>query len=207
MYNLFSRAMCSTWFGNELYWYLRASIESCLSLYLFINLSKVFFFFFYSFPDWEMIYICFWCRKSSRINTTLAVNGLTPLLISRLDHQDAIARLNLLKLIKVAIEWFRVVYMLSWCRNCILSIVYYILSPICICINWKWFLDRKRLRPIFPSTIMLKYLEIAVSFYSTALSVVLLCSCYPPWVYAISRDEASFVISFNWTFLVIFIYQ
>ncbi|XP_071702507.1 MAP3K epsilon protein kinase 1-like isoform X3 [Rutidosis leptorrhynchoides] len=39
--------------------------------------------------------------KSSRINTTLAVNGLTPLLISRLDHQDAIARLNLLKLIKV----------------------------------------------------------------------------------------------------------
>ena len=41
------------------------------------------------------------CRKSSRINTTLAVNGLTPLLILRLDHQDAIARLNLLKLIKV----------------------------------------------------------------------------------------------------------
>ncbi|KAL0420651.1 UNVERIFIED_CONTAM: MAP3K epsilon protein kinase [Sesamum latifolium] len=38
--------------------------------------------------------------KSSRINTTLAVNGLTPLLISRLDHPDAIARLNLLKLIK-----------------------------------------------------------------------------------------------------------
>lgn len=42
------------------------------------------------------------CRKSSRINTTLAVNGLTPLLIARLDHQDAIARLNLLKLIKVS---------------------------------------------------------------------------------------------------------
>jgi hypothetical protein len=41
------------------------------------------------------------CRKSSRINTTLAVNGLTPLLIGKLDHQDAIARLNLLKLIKV----------------------------------------------------------------------------------------------------------
>uniref|UniRef100_A0A6N2MH64 Protein kinase domain-containing protein n=1 Tax=Salix viminalis TaxID=40686 RepID=A0A6N2MH64_SALVM len=40
-------------------------------------------------------------QKSSRINTTLAVNGLTPLLIARLDHQDAIARLNLLKLIKV----------------------------------------------------------------------------------------------------------
>jgi hypothetical protein len=43
------------------------------------------------------------CRKSSRINTTLAVNGLTPLLIGKLDHQDAIARLNLLKLIKVKI--------------------------------------------------------------------------------------------------------
>jgi hypothetical protein len=28
-------------------------------------------------------------RKSSRINTTLAVNGLTPLLIVSLDHQDA----------------------------------------------------------------------------------------------------------------------
>ncbi|GER57856.1 protein kinase [Striga asiatica] len=42
--------------------------------------------------------------KSSRINTTLAVNGLTPLLISRLDHPDAIARLNLLKLIKVVYE-------------------------------------------------------------------------------------------------------
>ncbi|KAH9707000.1 MAP3K epsilon protein kinase 1 [Citrus sinensis] len=42
--------------------------------------------------------------KSSRINTTLAVNGLTPLLIARLDHQDAIARLNLLKLIKNLIE-------------------------------------------------------------------------------------------------------
>uniref|UniRef100_A0A6N2N4K5 Uncharacterized protein n=1 Tax=Salix viminalis TaxID=40686 RepID=A0A6N2N4K5_SALVM len=41
------------------------------------------------------------CRKSSRINTTLAVNGLTPLLIARLDHQDAIARLNLLKLIEI----------------------------------------------------------------------------------------------------------
>ncbi|PSR88327.1 MAP3K epsilon protein kinase [Actinidia chinensis var. chinensis] len=42
--------------------------------------------------------------KSSRINTILAVNGLTPLLISRLDHQDAIARLNLLKLIKAVYE-------------------------------------------------------------------------------------------------------
>ncbi|KAG9146201.1 hypothetical protein Leryth_007903 [Lithospermum erythrorhizon] len=43
--------------------------------------------------------------KSSRINTTLAVNGLTPLLISRLDHPDAIARLNLLKLIKAVYEY------------------------------------------------------------------------------------------------------
>ncbi|GAB4844259.1 MAP3K epsilon protein kinase 1 [Ancistrocladus abbreviatus] len=42
--------------------------------------------------------------KSSRINTTLAVNGLTPLLIAKLDHQDAIARLNLLKLIKAVYE-------------------------------------------------------------------------------------------------------
>ncbi|XP_022727275.1 MAP3K epsilon protein kinase 1-like isoform X2 [Durio zibethinus] len=42
--------------------------------------------------------------KSSRINTTLAINGLTPLLIARLDHQDAIARLNLLKLIKAVYE-------------------------------------------------------------------------------------------------------
>ncbi|XP_030526633.1 MAP3K epsilon protein kinase 1-like isoform X1 [Rhodamnia argentea] len=42
--------------------------------------------------------------KSSRINTTLAVNGLTPLLVARLDHQDAIARLNLLKLIKAVYE-------------------------------------------------------------------------------------------------------
>ncbi|XXG66881.1 hypothetical protein AAC387_Pa06g0356 [Persea americana] len=42
--------------------------------------------------------------KSSRINVTLAVNGLTPLLIARLDHQDAIARLNLLKLIKAVYE-------------------------------------------------------------------------------------------------------
>ncbi|KAK7341329.1 hypothetical protein VNO80_24255 [Phaseolus coccineus] len=42
--------------------------------------------------------------KSSRINTTLAVNGLTPLLIARLDHQDAIARLNLLRLIKAVYE-------------------------------------------------------------------------------------------------------
>ncbi|XP_074273781.1 MAP3K epsilon protein kinase 1-like isoform X2 [Silene latifolia] len=42
--------------------------------------------------------------KSPRINTTLAVNGLTPLLIAKLDHRDAIARLNLLKLIKAVYE-------------------------------------------------------------------------------------------------------
>ncbi|KEH30576.1 MAP kinase kinase kinase [Medicago truncatula] len=42
--------------------------------------------------------------KSARINTTLAVNGLTPLLIAKLDHQDAIARLNLLRLIKAVYE-------------------------------------------------------------------------------------------------------
>jgi len=53
-------------------------------------------------PNWDCFSnMIFKCRKSSRINTTLAVNGLTPLLIARLDHQDAIARLNLLKLIKV----------------------------------------------------------------------------------------------------------
>ncbi|KAG0497379.1 hypothetical protein HPP92_002070 [Vanilla planifolia] len=43
-------------------------------------------------------------KKSSRINTAMATNGLTTLLISRLDHQDAIARLNLLKLIKAVYE-------------------------------------------------------------------------------------------------------
>ncbi|KAL0719531.1 hypothetical protein Bca4012_068855 [Brassica carinata] len=42
--------------------------------------------------------------KSYRINKTLAVNGLTPLLVSRLDHQDGIVRLNLLKLIKAVYE-------------------------------------------------------------------------------------------------------
>ena len=36
-----------------------------------------------------------------RLNTALAVSGLTPLLVARLDHQDAIARLTLLKLIRV----------------------------------------------------------------------------------------------------------
>ncbi|PKU75336.1 MAP3K epsilon protein kinase 1-like [Dendrobium catenatum] len=42
--------------------------------------------------------------KSPRINTAMATNGLTTQLISRLDHQDAIARLNLLKLIKAVYE-------------------------------------------------------------------------------------------------------
>ncbi|CAL9120902.1 unnamed protein product [Musa textilis] len=42
--------------------------------------------------------------KSSRINTAMAINGLTTLLVARLDHQDAIARLNLLKLIKAVYE-------------------------------------------------------------------------------------------------------
>ncbi|CAH8348983.1 unnamed protein product [Eruca vesicaria subsp. sativa] len=42
--------------------------------------------------------------KSSKINKTLAVNGLTSLLVSRLDHQDAIVRLNLLKLIRAVYE-------------------------------------------------------------------------------------------------------
>lgn len=35
----------------------------------------------------------------------MAINGLTTLLIARLDHQDAIARLNLLKLIKVSCHY------------------------------------------------------------------------------------------------------
>ncbi|XWS63320.1 hypothetical protein CRYUN_Cryun06bG0085000 [Craigia yunnanensis] len=55
--------------------------------------------------------------KSSRINTTLAVNGLTPLLITRLDHQDAIALLNLLKLIKVSTT-------LSLVRICVLFVLF-----------------------------------------------------------------------------------
>lgn len=54
----------------------------------------------------DHFFLLSFCRKSSRINTTLAVNGLTPLLITRLDHQDAIARLNLLKLIKVRESFF-----------------------------------------------------------------------------------------------------
>ncbi|XP_071682892.1 MAP3K epsilon protein kinase 1 isoform X4 [Lolium perenne] len=42
--------------------------------------------------------------KSSRLNTAIATNGLTTLLIARLDHREAIARLTLLKLIKVVYE-------------------------------------------------------------------------------------------------------
>ncbi|AQK46878.1 MAP3K epsilon protein kinase 1 [Zea mays] len=42
--------------------------------------------------------------KSSRLNTAMATNGLTALLIARLNHRDAIARLTLLKLIKVVYE-------------------------------------------------------------------------------------------------------
>ena len=42
------------------------------------------------------------CSKSVRLNTALAVSGLTPLLVGRLDHKDAIARLLLLKMIKVS---------------------------------------------------------------------------------------------------------
>lgn len=46
-----------------------------------------------------------WCgsdgSKSVRLNTALAVSGLTPLLVARLENQDAIARLTLLKLIRV----------------------------------------------------------------------------------------------------------
>lgn len=42
--------------------------------------------------------------KSVRLNAALAVSGLTPLLVARLDHQDAIARLNLLKMIKAVYE-------------------------------------------------------------------------------------------------------
>ncbi|CAL5014372.1 unnamed protein product [Urochloa decumbens] len=42
--------------------------------------------------------------KSARINTAMATNGLTTLLIARLDHREAIARLTLLKLIKVVYE-------------------------------------------------------------------------------------------------------
>lgn len=47
------------------------------------------------------------CRKSVHLAMALALAGLTPLLVGRLDHQDAIVRLNLLKLIKVRSETFR----------------------------------------------------------------------------------------------------
>ncbi|XP_024396492.1 MAP3K epsilon protein kinase 1 isoform X3 [Physcomitrium patens] len=42
--------------------------------------------------------------KSVRLNTALAVSGLTPLIVGRLDHKEAIARLLLLKMIKVVYE-------------------------------------------------------------------------------------------------------
>ncbi|KAI5067191.1 hypothetical protein GOP47_0017719 [Adiantum capillus-veneris] len=42
--------------------------------------------------------------KSPRINVSLATSGLFPLLVARLDHQDAIVRLTLLKLIKAVYE-------------------------------------------------------------------------------------------------------
>jgi hypothetical protein len=42
--------------------------------------------------------------KSVRLNTALAVSGLTPLLVGRLDHNQAIARLLLLKMIKAVYE-------------------------------------------------------------------------------------------------------
>ncbi|XP_024396250.1 MAP3K epsilon protein kinase 1 isoform X2 [Physcomitrium patens] len=42
--------------------------------------------------------------KSVRLNTALAVSGLTPLLVARLENQDAIARLTLLKLIRAVYE-------------------------------------------------------------------------------------------------------
>ncbi|XP_077248433.1 MAP3K epsilon protein kinase 1-like isoform X3 [Tasmannia lanceolata] len=64
--------------------------------------------FFQSCPEQYFVYILEpflkIITKSSQINMTLAVNGLTPLLIARLDHRDAIARLNLLKLIKAVYE-------------------------------------------------------------------------------------------------------
>ncbi|MCO5580002.1 hypothetical protein L7F22_033868 [Adiantum nelumboides] len=42
--------------------------------------------------------------KSPRINVSLATSGLFPLLVARLDHQDALVRLTLLKLIKAVYE-------------------------------------------------------------------------------------------------------
>lgn len=45
----------------------------------------------------------------------MAINGLTTLLVARLDHQDAIARLNLLKLIKVIfVSLSRKVFVTIW---------------------------------------------------------------------------------------------
>eukprot|EP00850_Spirogloea_muscicola_P009747 SM000055S18281 [mRNA] locus=s55:503995:513174:+ [translate_table: standard] len=45
--------------------------------------------------------------KSVRLNTALALAGLTPLLVQRLDHRDAIARLTILKMIKAIYEHHR----------------------------------------------------------------------------------------------------
>eukprot|EP00850_Spirogloea_muscicola_P007816 SM000040S14828 [mRNA] locus=s40:632092:641340:+ [translate_table: standard] len=45
--------------------------------------------------------------KSVRLNTALALAGLTPLLVQRLDHRDAIARLSILKMIKAIYEHHR----------------------------------------------------------------------------------------------------
>lgn len=42
------------------------------------------------------------CRKSPKLNTALALSGLTALLVSRLEHGDAVAKLTLLKIIKVS---------------------------------------------------------------------------------------------------------
>ena len=68
------------------------------------------------------------CRKSSRINTAIATNGLTTLLIARLDHREAIARLTLLKLIKVCSSLFSL--MIQW---------FYMSSKTCsmlLCTTW-----------------------------------------------------------------------
>jgi hypothetical protein len=42
------------------------------------------------------------CRKSPKLNTALALSGLTALLVSRLEQGDAVAKLTLLKIIKVS---------------------------------------------------------------------------------------------------------
>ena len=84
-----SQWSCMVFTGNFVVFVYRDSLTWWY--YLFLRISTY----------WNNTIFLVGCSKSSRINTTLAVNGLTPLLIARLDHQDAIARLNLLKLIKV----------------------------------------------------------------------------------------------------------